>query len=105
MDLFRNMGAAVSIKDSGSQAEQVKRLILKPVLLVCLGGSLGLCLELDYWELGFYFRLWHCVFAKKIKLFFQCLGLLLFEEYSSTSCRYVLFKINEHKTWMLLERK
>lgn len=26
MDLFRNMGAAVPVKNSGSQAEQVKRL-------------------------------------------------------------------------------
>lgn len=45
--------------------QQVKRLILKSVVLVCLGGSLDWYLEQDYWELGFHFRLWHCVFGKK----------------------------------------
>lgn len=42
MDLFRNMGAAVPVKKSGSQAEQVKRLNSK----IGLAGMFG-------WKPGF----------------------------------------------------
>lgn len=107
MDLFRNMGATVPIKDSGNQAEQAKRLILKSVLLVCLVRSLGLHLEQDYWELGFYFRLWHCVFGKKKpnSYIFQCLGLPLFQEYCSTSCKCVVRKLMNTKPGCFLREK
>lgn len=106
MDLFRNMGAVVSIKDSGSQAEQVKRLILKLVVLVCLGGNLGWYLEQDYWEQGSHFRLWHCVFGKKKQTYiFQCLGLPLFQQYCSTSCKYVVCKLMNTKPGCFLREK